>query len=105
MATDTIIGVLFSGATALAGLILVFLGGIINAYESYAPSERKSVRKKFRSRAFVSFIGFLFAILSSLSALALFYFDSLILENFSVATVLISFAFAIALAVQAVKEI
>ena len=105
MATDTAIGILFSGATALAGLILVFLGGIVNAYESYDPIEKRAVQKKFRRRARICFIGFLFAILSALSALVLVYIDSLLLEHFSIATVLISFGFVIALAILAVKEI
>jgi len=105
MATDTAIGVLFSGATALAGLILVFLGGVINTYQTYDPIEKKAVQKKFRFRAYLSFIGFVFAILSALSALALVYFDFPLLENFSIATILISFAFVVTLAIQAVKEV
>jgi hypothetical protein len=105
MATETAIGVLFSGATALAGLILVFLGGIVNAYETYDTAEKKAVRKKFRKRAWLSFVGFLFAIFSALSALSLVYFDSLLLEQFSFVTVLVSFGFVIALALLAVKEI
>lgn len=105
MVSDANIGVLFSGATALAGLILVFLGGIINAYEAYDPVEKKAVKKKFRRRALISFIGFLSAILSALSALTLIYLDSLFLVYVSIVTILISFGFVILLAAQAVKEI
>ena len=36
MGTDMLISLLFSGGTGLAGLILVFLGGTINAYEAYS---------------------------------------------------------------------
>lgn len=105
MAADMVIGMLFSGATALAGLILVFLGGTINAYESYESIEKRSVRNKFRARAWLGFAGFVFAILSALTALSLVYFDSPALEQFSFVTILVSFGFVIALAILAVKEI
>lgn len=38
--TDSVINQLFAGGTALAGLILVFLGGVLASFESYAASEQ-----------------------------------------------------------------
>ena len=105
MDTATLISLLFSGGTALAGLILVFLGGTINAYETYNPLEKQSVRKKYRMRAWMSFAGFLFAILSALSALAYNWINTLYLEYVSLAAILISFGFVVVLATLTVKEV
>ena len=46
MDTNMLINLLFAGGTGLAGLILVFLGGIINAYESYDTVGKKAVQSK-----------------------------------------------------------
>lgn len=59
----------FNGATALAGLLLVFLGNILAGFERYEAEERGSVRDKFKRRAHVSFTGFLAALISAALAL------------------------------------
>jgi hypothetical protein len=50
---------LFAGGSALAGLILVFLGGILSAYDGFAPAARFAVRKKYRRRGALALAGFL----------------------------------------------
>lgn len=105
MDTTTLVSMLFSGGTALAGLILVFLGGTINAFDSYSPMEKPSVQKKYRYRAWISFAGFFSAILSALSALAWNWIRSPFWEYISLTTILISFIFVIVLAVLSVKEV
>ena len=55
----------FAGSTALAGLILVFIGGIYAAFESYQPEQKQAVARKFRCRAWFTFLGFLAALVSS----------------------------------------
>ena len=66
---STFINQLFSGGTALAGLILVFLGSVIVAYESYDTQAKKSVQAKYRKRAFLAFGGFIFALVSAVAAI------------------------------------
>ncbi|MCB0118005.1 MAG: hypothetical protein H6634_07755 [Anaerolineales bacterium] len=105
MDTGTLVNMLFSGGTALAGLILVFLGGVINAYESFEPTAREFVQPKYRLRAWISLIGFLFSILSALSALAWYWMNLPILTYISLTAILIAFAVLIAIAILAVKEV
>src|SRR5258705_3764643 len=51
--------------TALAGLILVFLGMIVSAWDGYDSIDRESVRSKYRTRIRLAFAGFLSALFSA----------------------------------------
>jgi hypothetical protein len=53
-----------TASTALAGLLLVFLGGLVSAYQSYDAEQQPSVRAGYRGKAWFAFAGFLFALLS-----------------------------------------
>jgi hypothetical protein len=50
---------LVTAGTALAGLILVFLGSTLAAFEGYDATQRHSVKVKYQRRALVAFFGFL----------------------------------------------
>jgi hypothetical protein len=62
---DTPTSQLFPAATALAGLILVFLGGVFTAYERYDTEQKAAVRSKYRLRAWLAFSGFLLALFAA----------------------------------------
>lgn len=64
MASDVI-----GAGTALAGLVLVFLGSVSNGFEAYAPQERRSVVKKYRRRAWAAFAAFALALGAALLGL------------------------------------
>lgn len=53
---------LVSAGTAFAGLILVFLGVTLAAWDSYGAVQQKSVRWKFRRRGLESLLGFVFSL-------------------------------------------
>lgn len=55
-------GQVISAGTALAGLILVFLGSVFTGYDSYKKTEKPAVKSKFLRRASVAFLGFLAAV-------------------------------------------
>lgn len=54
-----------ASATALAGLILVFLGAIGTAFDSYQKQEQNAVRTRYQRRAWFAFVGFALALLST----------------------------------------
>lgn len=62
-------GDVVAGATALAGLILVFLGATSTVFSSYTKEEQRAVRSRFQRRAWFAFIGFALALLSAALAL------------------------------------
>lgn len=51
-------------AITAASLTLVFLGLLIASWESYDRASKASVRQRFRTRAWVSFSGIIFALLA-----------------------------------------
>ena len=73
MTTDlmrTLAGDLFTGGTALAGLILVFLGGILSAYDLFPPADRSFVRRRYRINGALALGGFFSALVAAILALA-----------------------------------
>ena len=54
-----------TAATALAGLILVYVGSVSTGYATYDPQQQHAVRAVFRRRAWIAVGGFLIAILSA----------------------------------------
>jgi len=105
MDKSALINLLFSGGTALAGLILIFLGGILNSFESYDRANRDTVVPIYRPRVRLSFAGFLSSILSALTALAWHWGNSNVLVTLSLIAFLVSCFFLIVVAVLAVKEV
>jgi len=59
---EAILGLIFTGGTALGGLILVFLGSVVAAFDSYDTTQQRAVRQKYRVRARTALIGFLSAL-------------------------------------------
>ncbi len=59
---EAVLGLVFTGGTALAGLILVFLGAVFTSYDSYQPDQQTDVAAKCKRRALLSLIGFLSAL-------------------------------------------
>ena len=70
MDTTNVASELFEGGTALAGLILVFLGSVFAAYESHDPAQRALVLSKYQRRAYLAFAGLILALAAAVLAFA-----------------------------------
>lgn len=57
-----IAGDIIQGATALAGLMIVFLGNAVAGYSSYSKTQQNAVRDAFHQRAWFGFWGVFVAI-------------------------------------------
>jgi hypothetical protein len=101
----TLIGLLFSGGTALAGLILVFLGGVLSAYDSYSAVAKQAVRPKYKRRAKIGLAGFIFAMSSAILAFMANWLLSSWLIPTSIACLAASFMLVLLSAIQAVGDI
>jgi hypothetical protein len=64
-----IVGDIIQGATALAGLLIVFLGNAVAGYSSYEKVQQQAVRAVYGQRAWFGFWGVLIAILAATLAL------------------------------------
>jgi hypothetical protein len=102
---NTLIGLLFSGGTALAGLILVFLGGVLSGYESYDAVAKNAVRPRYKRRAKVGLAGFILAMSSAVLAFAANWLLSAFLIPLSIVCLAGSFVLVLIAAIQAVGDI
>jgi hypothetical protein len=58
MASPTEIGGdVVAAAGAVAGLMLVYMGGLSTGYGAFQPQEKKSVRASYRQRMWFAFVG------------------------------------------------
>ena len=97
-------GEVVTAGTALAGLILIYIGSLVTAFGSYQPTEQKSVRMKFLARAWMSFVGFFLALLSGALAVLGKWLPNPCMSNASVWILLAAFGWATFATVQAIKE-
>ena len=65
-----IAGQILGAGSALAGLILVFMGAAFTAFEGYTSEQKSAVRKKYQRRALVALAGFVASLLAAAIALA-----------------------------------
>ncbi len=98
-------GQVFSGATALAGLLLVFLGGLLNSYESFDTEAKTYVVEEFRLRAGIAFAGFIAALVAAITSLVTNWFPQPFLVYLSLGTLGVSFVIVIISGWMAVRDI
>jgi hypothetical protein len=98
-------GEVVTAGTALAGLILIYIGSLVTSFGTYQPQEQKSVRLKFLGRAWIAFVGFALSLLAAGLAVIGKWLASPCIGNLSVWILLGAFAWAVFATVQAIREI
>jgi hypothetical protein len=78
-------------ATALAGLIFVYLGAAVTGFDGYAKSEQHAARLRYQRRVWLSSVGFVLALISVFAALLAEWFDLSYLAVVSIACLFIAF--------------
>ena len=63
-------GDIVAAGSAIAGLMLVYMGALSTSYSSYQGKEQGTVRRSFRMRMWFAFFGLVLSILSVAAALA-----------------------------------
>ncbi|MGN6818247.1 MAG: hypothetical protein ACTHJR_06205 [Sphingomonas sp.] len=98
-------GEVVTAGTALAGLILIYIGSLVTVYGGYGATEQKSVKLRFLARAWIVFVGFILALLSAALAVLGKWLNSPCTGDVSVWVLLAAFAWAVFATVQAIREI
>ena len=96
---------LLTASTALAGLILVFIGNAASGYDGYDASQQQAVKGKYQTQGWLGFAGFAAALLSAFFALAYNWVPSPCIEYPSAFFFFISFAVACIAAFMQVRGI
>ncbi|MCZ4342720.1 hypothetical protein O4H52_13955 [Sphingomonadaceae bacterium G21617-S1] len=97
-------GEVVTAGTALAGLILIYIGSLVTAFGAYAATEQKAVRIKFLGRAWIAFVGFVLALASAALAVLGKWLDIECASNTGVWVLLLAFLWAVFATVQAIRE-
>jgi len=100
MASDVI-----GAGTAMAGLVLVFLGSVSNGFDAYQPQERRSVVTKYRRRAWAAFIAFSLALGAALLGLLSKWLQLACLTGAGLVFLILSFVAVVWIGVGEVREI
>ena len=98
-------GDVLAGATALAGLILVYLGSLAAGYATYDTTQQPAVRPSFQRRAWFGFIGLTVAIVAAALALTGKWAGVDWMAAASAILLIVAFAWGIATALLTVLEI
>ena len=98
-------GLVFTGGTALAGLILVFLGGIFTAFDAYDATQQKSVRSKYRTRAYTALAGFVASLVAAILVIPAHWIAPACLLNAALIFLILAFGSTLAVAFMAVSDI
>lgn len=99
-------GEVVTAGTALAGLILIYIGSVATAFEARQPGgERNAVKLVFLTRAWLAFVGFVLALLASGLAIIGKWIGSPCTGNVSVWVLLAAFVWAVFAVVQVIRGI
>jgi hypothetical protein len=106
MANPTeIAGDVIGAGTALAGLLLVFLGSAATSFDSYDAVQQDAVRGRYQLRGWLAFSGFVISLISA--GLALFgkWFDVKPAADLAPFVLILAFVIALVAAGLAAKDI
>jgi uncharacterized membrane protein len=90
---------------ALAGLILVYIGIVVNSYGTYRAEEQRSVKGRLQTRAWLAFVGVTLALLATAVMVIGKWLKNDCAANVSVFVLLAAIAWTIFVAVATVREI
>jgi hypothetical protein len=94
-----------SAGAALAGLVLVYIGGVATAYGSYRTEDQPAVRNLHLRRAWFGFAGFAFSLTASALAILAKWLGVLCLETTGGIFLFVAFAMVAATALWTVLDI
>lgn len=98
-------GEVVGAGTALAGLILVYLGALVAGFESFQPQEQKVNKPRFLKRAWLAFVGIILSLISALLGIIGKWTAIACIANSGVVLLLISFLWGCLIAYLTVREI
>ena len=101
----TVAGEVVGAGTALAGLILVYLGAVAAGYDAYQPAEKRTVKSRFQKRALAAFVGFILALIAALLGVLGKWLPNGCIADAGVVLLIISFLWTSVLAFLTVQEI
>lgn len=94
-----------TGGTALGGLLLVYVGGVTASYASFEKTQQSAVRARHQSKAWLSVIGLIFALLAAALAVLGKWFGNECIASVSVVLLLLALLWGCGAAILSAREI
>jgi hypothetical protein len=98
-------GDVVTGASALAGLFLVYLGNVTAAFSTFEKQQQVTVRASYQLRGWLAFVGIVLAILAASLALVAKWLNSQFVGADAIVLLLAALLWGAGLALVAVRDI
>lgn len=105
MESVIVAGEMIAAATALAGLILVYLGSLGSSFDTFETAEKNSVRAKYQRKAWIAFVGLFLALLAALLALLGKWLPSECIADVAICVLLVAFGWGGGIGLLTVLEV
>ena len=102
--TQELANITASAGTAFAGLILVFFGGVVSAFDSHEGKTPK-VKERYRRKARLTFFAFFISLIAVLLSFWSFFDGSMLRLKWALALILLSALSMVAIAFLEMLEI
>jgi hypothetical protein len=103
--TLSVAGDVVTAGTALAGLVLIYIGTLVAAFGAFEPDERRTVRGRFLGRAWLAFVGLMLALIAAALAVIGKWQSVACAVNVSVWFLLAAFVWATLVGIMTIREI
>lgn len=97
-------GEVVSASTALAGLILVYIGTLVGGYSAFQPQEQRTVRARYVARAWIAFVGMALALATAALGVVGKWIANLCIANLAVVFLLTALAWGGLTAILTIRE-
>jgi predicted lipid-binding transport protein (Tim44 family) len=94
-----------AGGSALAGLVLVYIGGVAASYASFPPANQPDVRCQYLVKIWFAFVGALLAIISVGLAIVAKWYGIEQLASISIVILLITLAWSVVILFLSAREV
>lgn len=98
---DLVVG----SSLAFSGLVLVFLGSVVAAFESYDATDQGAVRGKYRWRVWTAFAGFIFSLVAAVLSLMFKFMDAASLLSLAITAMGLAMVAVVVLALREALDI
>jgi hypothetical protein len=98
-------GDVVTGASALAGLFLVYLGNVGVTFDGFSAEEKRSVRGRYQTRGWLAFVGIVLAIVAAALGLLGKWLGNEVIASDAIALLIIALAWGLGIAFMAARDI
>jgi uncharacterized membrane protein len=94
-----------TASTAMAGLVLVYIGTLVASYSTFEPQEKRTVRNRFLIRAYLALFGMFLAVVSATLGILAKWSNNENAADAGVVILLVAFCWGLLVAYLTIREL